>query len=260
MHDLRLQQADRQVARQDRQGRCGRGRGRSAVGAAASLGGAAAKRTGGLVLAAVGGIVGGAVGAAIWAGVAYGLHREIGWIAWGIGFLVGVGVATLSGGGGGPINGLLAAVIALASVFGGKYVAVSMVVDDAAKEFTRQLQLTEEDAQVMMADQLVRDAEQAGRALRWPEGMTFEDAEEPEHYPKEIWADVQDRWGRMSESERASYSREMQAFLKASIREDIDSIKTEGFVETFGLFDILWIVLAVGTAFSVAAKGGAGED
>ena len=40
----------------------------------------------------LGGLVGGAIGAAIWAGIVYAIHVEIGWLAWGVGALVGLGV------------------------------------------------------------------------------------------------------------------------------------------------------------------------
>lgn len=236
------------------------GAGSAALGMAASLGGAAAKKTGSLVLGAIGGVVGGAVGAAVWAGVAYGLHYEVGYIAWGIGFLVGVGVAALSGGGGGLLTGLLAAVIALFSVFGGKYAAVSLVVNDVTKEITSSIRFTDEDAQLIMADQLIDDAEKAGKTLKWPQGMNLDKAETPEDYPPEIWADVQGRWSRMSDSDRVEYRQNMQNYAKESFRAHMSDFKSEGFLGDFGPFDILWLVLAVGTAFTVGANGGAGKD
>jgi hypothetical protein len=42
--------------------------------------------------ALVGGLVAGAIGAGIWAVIAYFTGFELGWIAWGVGLLVGVGV------------------------------------------------------------------------------------------------------------------------------------------------------------------------
>ncbi|MDF1838962.1 MAG: hypothetical protein P1V35_13910, partial [Planctomycetota bacterium] len=43
------------------------------------------------------GLVAAAIGVALWAAVAIGLNREIGWLAWGIGGLIGFGVTKAGG-------------------------------------------------------------------------------------------------------------------------------------------------------------------
>ena len=40
----------------------------------------------------VGGLIGGATGVVIWVLIGYFAHYEVGWIAWGVGFLTGLGV------------------------------------------------------------------------------------------------------------------------------------------------------------------------
>ncbi len=45
-----------------------------------------------MIGAIVGGLFGGFVGAAVWTAVTYYSRWELGWIAWGIGALVGLGV------------------------------------------------------------------------------------------------------------------------------------------------------------------------
>lgn len=58
------------------------------------------------------------VGAAIWAGIAYFTDYEIGWIAWIVGGLVGLG--TTAAGGRGVAMAGAAALLALVGIFGGK--------------------------------------------------------------------------------------------------------------------------------------------
>lgn len=55
---------------------------------------------GNIVLAVVGGIIAAAIGAAIWAGVTVATGYQIGWMAVGVGFVVGVAVRTLGQGSG----------------------------------------------------------------------------------------------------------------------------------------------------------------
>lgn len=231
----------------------GKGGGSATLGVAASLGGAAAKKTGGLIFGAIGGVVGGAVGAAVWAGIAYGLHVEIGWIAWGIGFLVGVGVATLSGSQAGLLTGLMAAVIALASVAGGKYAAVSMVVDDYAKSaLKQQTNVTGEDAILVFAGQLVEDAEEKGKKLKWPEGILgLDDAETLDDFPPDIAADATARWNSMEPEVQETVLADLRAFAKADTEARIDEAKADIFKDTLSPFDALWAFLAVVTAFSI---------
>lgn len=230
------------------------GVGSAALGAAASLGGAAASKMTFLLLGAVGGIVGGAIGAAVWAGIAYAAHVEIGWIAWGIGFMVGLGVAMLSGRNASPATGLMAAVIAAGSVLGGKYLAVSMTVDKESQKITSTMQLRDEDCIRIMAKGLAGEAEESGKHLRWPAGKSVENAKVAADFPAEIWTDAQERWDRMTPEARTEYRDSMKAYLKAAIKNKAEEIKSQGFVQDLSLFDLLWLFLAVGTAFRIASS------
>lgn len=72
----------------------------------------------------IGGVLAAVVGAGIWALVGCLTHKEIGWIAWGIGFLVGVGVryaAYLGGEDESDWQGLFAGAMAIAAVIFGKF-------------------------------------------------------------------------------------------------------------------------------------------
>ncbi|MCU0485588.1 MAG: hypothetical protein MUC85_05695 [Anaerolineales bacterium] len=75
-----------------------------------------------LALGILGGCIGGALGAAIWAAVTYFTEYQIGYLAIGVGFLVGFGVGKL-GKGIDKIFGVAGAVISLVSVVMGNFLA-----------------------------------------------------------------------------------------------------------------------------------------
>lgn len=76
-----------------------------------------------LGLGIIGGAVGGLVGAVVWAAVTYLTEYQIGWLALGVGFLVGLGVRYL-GRGIDTIFGIVGGVIALVSVALGNFLTI----------------------------------------------------------------------------------------------------------------------------------------
>jgi hypothetical protein len=72
----------------------------------------------------IGGSIGGVLGMLAWGGIIYAADREIGWVAWGIGALVGFGVAVAAGDNGGELSGIIAVAISLLSIFAGKVFGV----------------------------------------------------------------------------------------------------------------------------------------
>ena len=76
----------------------------------------------------IGGIVAGVAGALVWGGITYATKMEVGWIAWGVGFCVGVAVRYLAGGAEHAGLGVMAAGIAIGSVVLGKFLAVHWLV------------------------------------------------------------------------------------------------------------------------------------
>lgn len=74
----------------------------------------------------LGGVLGGGAGALVWAIVGAATHYEIGWIAWGVGFLTGVGLryaAFLGDDDESTLQGVLAGGISLLAVLAGKVAA-----------------------------------------------------------------------------------------------------------------------------------------
>jgi len=102
---------------------------------------------------------------------------------------------------------------------------------------------------VWLADEVVAEFESEGRDVDWPPGMNVESAWREAHYPADVWAEAQTQWDAMSEPDRAAY--------KAQLEEDMALGEQEmlnwWFLQSFTIYDILWVGLAVVTAFRLGA-------
>jgi hypothetical protein len=79
-----------------------------------------------IIMAIIGGAVAAVVGAAIWAAIAYLTGYEIGWIAIGVGALVGIAVRVM-GRGDTPPFGVLAALLSLGGCVLGRLMAIWLI-------------------------------------------------------------------------------------------------------------------------------------
>lgn len=210
----------------------------------------------------ISGLVAGVVGAAVWAGIVYFTGYEIGFIAWGMGVLVGFAVAAGAQGKGSAGTGIGAACIAAASVLGGKYAVTHLMVSDyftgeGAEEFAEMAVVDEEFLVSEIADQLIEQREEAGETIEWPEYDEYDpDVTLTETYPAEIWADAQARWDNADDA----YREQHRAFTQAKVdtmMQDLKSIVVEqGFLDSFTLWDLLWLGLAVASAWRIGSGGG----
>jgi hypothetical protein len=71
-------------------------------------------------------------GAAVWAALAIYANVQIGWIAWGVGALIGL--AMVKGGGHGQMLAVVAAVLAVLAIGTGRYATYQAVLDEAAQQ------------------------------------------------------------------------------------------------------------------------------
>lgn len=203
----------------------------------------------------IGGLVAAVIGAAVWAAIAYYTGYEIGWIAWGIGALVGFVAAKAAGDEAGDGLGIVAALIAVLAILGGKYTvgyiqvqqgiaaAPAFVVDDAR-------------LQRLQAREVAEEFQTAGKTLAWPAGYDMDSAEKNEHFPPEVWAEAMKRWDATPTEERVR--------IKAALEKDFAQFKAatasshtwDAFKSSFSLWDILFIGLALVSAFQL----GSGSD
>lgn len=210
-----------------------------------------------LVKAIIGGAIGGAIGAAVWAIVAYQFNYEIGYIAWGVGVLVGILARVGAGDDVGQTTGVAAAVIAIAAVCAGKYAAVSVAVDDVVSKASANFgTLSDDNLKVFLAHEIVDEFEGQGRTLNWPEGMSAEDAEAEGDFPPEVWAEVASRWDNGGPSWQASYRDYAQQTIAHNVQAFASAFKSEGFLQSFSPFDLLFFALAVVSAYGIASGAG----
>jgi hypothetical protein len=196
-----------------------------------------------------GGAVGGLIGAAVWAGVAYTTHHEVGWIAWGVGFLVGFGVRLAAGETHGGPPGVTAVGIAFLSILVGKFAAVWLVVSG----FDPKTTVTPQDMISSIADDIVKERTAKGKRVNWPPGMSSDKATEQKDYPADIWQEASKRWeqfGPVEQARRMAEQKEQMERFKSEFR---GTLRTEAFKHSFSPFDILWFMLAAFTAFKIGS-------
>jgi hypothetical protein len=276
-----------------------------------------------LVSGAIGGLIGSIIGAAVWAAVAYFTGYEIGWIAWGVGVLCGFGVAIGTRGQGGPPAGVLAVLLSLLGIAGGKWFAnewyldsfynsddlvISAIADDiqarheeAGRRFRPKSTVQDDDSDytiaseyapdvwqeaqqrlralspeeqdrirkyppyahqdatlIYIADQIVDARYENDQHIEWPETIGEDDVPwRKAHYPADVWAEAEARWNKLNADEQQAFVRTMIATesdrLESAMADFRAQISTEGFFASFGLLDLLFIALAVGSAFQIGS-------
>jgi hypothetical protein len=89
-----------------------------------------------LLPAILAGIVAAIVGGVVWGLIVKWTDYEVGFVAWGIGFLVGIAVLGATRGARGPVFQVLAVICALLGILLGKYLSFVWVLQDVANEET----------------------------------------------------------------------------------------------------------------------------
>jgi hypothetical protein len=216
----------------------------------------------GLIRGIVGGLIGGAAGVAIWVLVGYLSHYEVGWIAWAVGFLVGFGVrysAHLGGQDASFGKGILASVIAFGAIIAAKFLVFSLLVggDKSAeiRELASQIRVDDEAMIAGLADDIVTEATARGQTIAWPQGVTLDSASKKSDYPPKIWQQAVARWNQLGP--KGQNDQKVQRRMLAS---QLTSLaKRPEFGDFFSPLDLLWLGLAVVTAFKVGV-GSYGSD
>ena len=207
-----------------------------------------------MIGALIAGLVAGLVGAGLWAGIAYFTGYEIGWIAWGIGALVGLAVA-LGAQGGTPATGVMAVLISLVAIAGGKYLAIEFQLNDYLSEGGTAEFFEDEDFVIsFLADYIVYEKEDAGEVLFYSEDADRENPMAEKDYPAVVWAQAKAEYNAMSADEREAFKNDMMQQTTADMAEYRGEISQDAFWDSFGLFDLLFAGLAVVTAYSIGSK------
>ena len=192
----------------------------------------------------IAGVVGAGIGGAAWVLVAYFANMEVGWIAWGIGLLAGLGVRkTMPADEVNPAAGVAAMAAALLVVAASKYFVVHLAVAEIFEPLAAQAEQAEPI--MIVADDIAAEREQAGQPVNWQTSNVG--GEEIVVIPDDLAAEAKLRWEAKSESEQTQYLESK----RAERDEQLAAVRDEAFIGSLGPYDLLWIGLAAMTAFKV---------
>jgi tellurite resistance protein len=211
------------------------------------------------------GIVAGCLGAAVWAGVVLLTGYEVGYIAWGIGALVGWAVlmGNADGHRSSTAAGALAVVITILSIFAGKYAAIQTMVPSSEDDFVEmfELELLEDDESLiaMVADMLALEFAEEGQSLMWPLGSSYETARYESDYPARVWEEAESRWAETSKENQEMFREAILDEYRANLKElDLPQMSEESFdylwEGSFGPMDLIFFGLGIVTAWKAGSR------
>ncbi|MBL1217633.1 MAG: hypothetical protein D8M59_09070 [Planctomycetes bacterium] len=109
-----------------------------------------------------------------------------------------------------------------------------------------------------IADEIAAEREEAGEVTEWPGGPEQMDYSHEADYPADIWAEAADRWDAWSTGEQDQYVAYVVG-QEAKSQEAMEGvILVIAFLASFGLFDLVWGVLAIIAAYRTATGGVSG--
>lgn len=132
------------------------------------------------------GLAGGLVGVVTWGAVVFFGGRHVGWFAFVVGVLVGMGIRCGAVGALGTDQGEIAVAIALPCILLGKYAG--------AHGMASRLRLIEIDDNFMtsiLADRIVKARQATGQRMVWPPEKNQTGAPLCLRYPTEIWSEAE---------------------------------------------------------------------
>ncbi len=200
----------------------------------------------------VGAGLGSIAGAAVWALLASLTHYEFGIVAWALGAAAGFGMVLGSGGRGGFWLGASAALIAIVGILSGKLLVAHVI---ASEHVTKMIDtIGEDEAIASIRDDVMTQWLSEDRAMTWPAQMTREEAIDEGYVPPEVEREAGNRWRPMSEEDRHVHITGLKVEANENSAGMTVAATVLAFVFSFGLFDLLWCVLAIGSAYTIGAR------
>ncbi len=203
-----------------------------------------------VLLAAVAGAAGGAI---VWALVAGLTGYEVGYVAWGVGALVGFAAA--KAGGRGTTTGLACAGLALVAIFAGKLLATHFAVRSEVRNQLARIYSYDTYNELMVDAQLYGDVEGEDELRRFLVDRNYSFASEP----AEVSAGELDDFRANSLPQIKAFSDgppPYEAWRQRSIADAYARVMAQVstvqvVADNLGLFDILFAVLGLTTAFKL---------
>jgi len=187
---------------------------------------------GGIIAGAIAGII----GAVVWAAIAFYGDLEIGWIAWGIGAAIGFAMSAVSKSGG-PGAAAFAVLITVASLVGGKYLAVQMAVSKVGEELGLPTDVSDE---------------LAGEKLAWRNNSNFQNIQSIEDFPLDVLQEATKNFNAMTAEEILVKKDDLRKEIKKAIGLFKKDLANKVFMASFGILDIVFFLLGIVTAGRIA--------
>lgn len=189
--------------------------------------------------ALLGGAVAALVGAGLWALITKLTNTEWGWIAWGVGLLVGLAMARMT-----PVRsptlGVYAALLAMLGLATGKVLTLKIEAASAHEEIIDDPETLTQAFLIDMRGRESFSAEVNTQLARLGQQDTV---------PDDLWATMMAEAG---ERMQAAPATERERVAQSAVTQIMGSLTlTDQFVGTLGLFDLLWFFLAIGTAWKM---------
>ena len=214
--------------------------------------------------------MGAMLGAVIWAGLVYLTEFEIGWFAWGLGGLAGLGMALGHDDDDGTFAGIIAAFMSLFGVVSAKILIVviflSAVVMGELEGFDPVKFQRDLTASAIAEEQLAKEGIDIDEVSdeQWEAALAAANAEVASMTEEELTKRMDEMEARAAESLEAQQAQEHAAEQAGQIAEADDVAPPAGGLVALGFlalfvalifrpFDIIFILLAVGTAYKVGS-------
>ncbi len=197
------------------------------------------------------GFGGGLIASVIWVIVGYSFQREVGFIAWGVGLCVGLGVRMAAGDRAGLGAGLTAIAISIFMILASKFAVAYLLTAKFVNNMAVHAEANDDDsAKLALAVQMAEEepAKGAKGALKEPE-FDINEATSFKELPKSVREKTEARWKKMTDAERKEL-REQMAGMQQLPR---IVVAVFVFIGSFGVLDLLWFGFASFTAFRVAS-------
>lgn len=199
----------------------------------------------------IAGLIAALVGALAWALIVYYANVQLGYLALGIGALVGYAVAWATRGGSAASAGL-SVLLTLLSIAGGKYLAVQWRNVEAFETWRadQMAEWSDEFTISFMADEILEVRSEAGQPAV-PDD--FEGAVEGD-YPPDVWSEAKKRWDGLDDPSRKGFAAAKRKELEREFLRAMRKASLAAITKNLGVFDLVFFVLGVVTAWQIAFR------
>ena len=201
----------------------------------------------------LGGTIGGLLGAGLWSVLGYFTGFELRWIACLVGALTGVGVRIIAGDAIGPAPGIVAALVAGATILLGKYLVLYLLVARVAAELDLSDMVEPVHFVSEFAGNIATERAVQGEPIEWPGGVEPQVPSEQEQFPPEIWQEATALWDALGRDRQRKLMNDRVELMYEGIAGEYAIARNRAFMAGFRGYAILWLLLALATAYKIGS-------